>query len=83
GWGMITQLATVNTLIQTDVPDDLRGRVMSLYTLVFLGFIPVGNLIVGTMAHYLGTPRAVAVSASACLVIFTVIVGIKKDLLSY
>ncbi|MBI5696837.1 MAG: MFS transporter, partial [Nitrospirae bacterium] len=47
GWGMITQLATVNTLIQTDVPDDLRGRVMSLYTLVFLGFIPVGNLIVG------------------------------------
>lgn len=83
GWGMITQLATVNTLIQTDVPDDLRGRVMSLYTLVFLGFIPVGNLIVGTMAHYLGTPHAVAISASACLVIFSVIVGFKKDLLSY
>ena len=47
GWGMITQLATVNTAIQQEVPDELRGRVMSLYVLVFLGFVPIGNLIIG------------------------------------
>jgi len=83
GWGMITQLATVNTLIQTDVPDELRGRVMSLYTLVFLGFIPVGNLIVGTIAHLIGTPYAVAVGASVCLVTYAVLFSVKKELLSH
>ena len=82
GWGMITQLSMVNTLIQTDVPDELRGRVMSLYSLVFIGFIPVGNLIVGTMAHYLGTPHAVALGACACLVTYTLLFSIKKELLS-
>jgi len=81
GWGMITQLATVNTLIQTDVPDELRGRVMSLYTLVFLGFIPVGNLMVGAMAHYLGTPYAVAIGACICLVTYALLFSLKKELL--
>jgi len=83
GWGMITQLATVNTLIQTDVPDELRGRVMSLYTLVLLGFIPVGNVIVGTMAHYIGTPHAVAVGAVVCLVSYALLFSLKKGLISH
>jgi len=81
GWGMITQLATVNTLLQTDVPDELRGRVMSLYILVFLGFIPIGNLIVGTIAHFMGTPYAVAIGASVCLVTYTLLFTTKKELL--
>ncbi len=83
GWGMITQLAMVNTVIQTDVPDELRGRVMSLYTLVFLGFIPIGNLIVGTMAHYIGTPHAVALGACICLVTYVILFSVKKELLSH
>jgi len=83
GWGMITQLATVNTLLQTDVPDGLRGRVMSLYTLVFLGFIPIGNLMVGTLAHYFGTPHAVAVGACVCLVTYTLLFSIRKELLAH
>ena len=81
GWGMISQLATVNTLIQTDVPDELRGRVMSLYTLVFLGFTPIGNLIVGTAAHYIGTPLAVSFSAVICLITYTVLVIIRRKFL--
>ena len=83
GWGMITQLATVNTMLQNDVPDELRGRVMSLYTLVFLGFIPIGNLIVGTLAHYLGTPHAVALSASLCIIIYALMIVRKSELLRH
>ncbi len=83
GWGMITQLATVNTAIQQEVPDELRGRVMSLYVLVFLGFVPIGNLIIGTLAHYAGTPHAVAAGAIVCLVTYSVLlVSARKDLLS-
>lgn len=80
---MITQLATVNTMLQNDVPDELRGRVMSLYTLVFLGFIPIGNLIVGTLAHYLGTPHAVALSASLCIIIYALMLARKRELLRH
>lgn len=83
GWGMITQLAMVNTMLQNDVPDELRGRVMSLYTLVFLGFIPIGNLIVGTLAHYLGTPHAVALSASLCIIIYALMIVRKSELLRH
>lgn len=82
GWGMITQLSMVNTMLQTEVPDELRGRVMSLYTLVFLGFIPIGNLIVGTMAHFVGTPEAVAISAALCVVTYILLVLFKPELLS-
>lgn len=82
GWGMITQLATVNTMLQDDVPDALRGRVMSLYTLVFLGFIPVGNLIIGALAHYIGTPHAVALGAAICLLTYAGLAVFKKKLLS-
>ena len=82
GWGMITQLSMVNTMLQTEVPDELRGRVMSLYTLVFLGFIPIGNLIVGAMAHFVGTPEAVAISAALCVVTYIVLVLFKPELLS-
>jgi MFS family permease len=82
GWGMITQLATVNTMLQADVPDDLRGRVMSLYTLVFLGFIPVGNLIIGAFAHYIGAPHAVALGAVVCLLTYALLALLKKELLA-
>ncbi len=83
GWGMITQLATVNTSIQQVVPDELRGRVMSLYVLVFLGFVPIGNLIFGTLAHYFGTPDAVAAGAIVCIVSYAALLLFAgKDLLS-
>jgi MFS family permease len=60
GYGMITGMAGCNTLLQSLVPDHLRGRVMSLYTLFFLGMAPIGSLMAGALAAHLGTPRTIA-----------------------
>ena len=67
GWGMVSYLAAANSFIQIGVPDELRGRVMSLYSLVFLGTVPIGNAVMGIVADRLGTPRAVTASGILCL----------------
>jgi MFS family permease len=56
GYGMISAMAGCNTLLQSLVPDELRGRVMSLYTMFFLGMAPIGSLIAGVLATHVGTP---------------------------
>lgn len=61
GWGVIAMAATTNTLIQLTVPDQLRGRVMSVYTTVFAGSTPIGGLFAGTLAAVASAPVAVAV----------------------
>jgi MFS family permease len=58
GWGLIAQAATTNTLLQLAAPDELRGRVMSVYTTVFAGTTPVGGLFAGTLASLGGAPLA-------------------------
>ena len=60
GWGVVTFNASSNTLIQTIVPDRLRGRIMSLYTLVLLGLMPAGGLLMGALATSLGSASAIA-----------------------
>ncbi|MCB9453698.1 MAG: MFS transporter [Anaerolineaceae bacterium] len=60
GFGIILQFVTVNTLIQDEVPDEFRGRVMSLYTLAWFGFAPFGALALGSIAEHIGTPDAMA-----------------------
>ena len=60
GWGMVTLVATANTLVQSIVPDELRGRVMSFFSLVLLGMMPLGNLLIGALAGAIGTSAAVA-----------------------
>src|SRR4029077_17609201 len=50
GWGTISMAATCNTIIQLNVPDILRGRVMSVYTTLFAGSTPIGGIFAGTMA---------------------------------
>ncbi len=67
GWGMVSYLAVANSFIQITVPDELRGRVMSIYSLVFLGTIPIGNAIMGLIADRIGTPRAVSLSGLICI----------------
>ncbi len=67
GVGAINQIATANNLIQLSVPDELRGRVMSAFTTMFLGMAPLGNLAVGSLAHFTGTRNALTVSACFCL----------------
>jgi MFS family permease len=66
GWAMVAQNATANTLVQTTVPDHLRGRVMSVYTMLFMGMMPFGNLQAGTIASRFGAPFAVGLGAAIC-----------------
>ncbi len=56
GFGVISTVASANTLIQSLVPDELRGRVMSLFTMAFLGMAPLGSLAAGSVAHVVGAP---------------------------
>ncbi len=67
GWGMVSYLAVANSYIQVSVPDELRGRVMSVYSFVFLGIAPIGNAIMGLVADVLGTTRAVGLGAVICI----------------
>ena len=67
GWGMMTGLAASNTIIQTLVPEDKRGRVMSYYTMAFVGMAPFGSLLAGGLAHLIGAPHTVIVTGSFCL----------------
>jgi MFS family permease len=68
GVGTIIQIASSNTVLQTIVEEDKRGRVMSLYTMSFLGTIPFGNLIGGALARQLGAPLTLVIDGIVCLV---------------
>ncbi|TAL23211.1 MAG: MFS transporter [Nitrospirae bacterium] len=68
GWGIVSFLATANSFIQLSAPDNLRGRVISVYSLVFLGFTPIGNFLIGILSHSFKTTNAVSVSALICII---------------
>jgi MFS family permease len=67
GFFLMVQMASSNTLIQSTVPDRLRGRVMAVYLMTFLGFSPLGSLFGGMIAKSLGAPFTVAVGGAACV----------------
>ncbi len=67
GFGMMQGLAASNTVIQTLVPEDKRGRVMSYYTMAFVGMAPFGSLLAGALAHRFGAPHTVMVTGSVCV----------------
>jgi MFS family permease len=64
GWGFMMISNNSNAIIQSDVPDELRGRVMSIYTLVFFGSMPIGSLLAGTLAQQISEPLTVMLGAS-------------------
>jgi MFS family permease len=68
GMGMMQGMAGSNTIIQTLVPEDKRGRVMSYYTMAFVGMAPFGSLLAGSLAHAIGAPWTVTANGSAVLV---------------
>jgi predicted MFS family arabinose efflux permease len=72
GWAFMTVMNTSNALVQLRVTDNLRGRVMGLYTLVFFGAMPLGTLTLGWLAEQINAPFAVRVAASllACFFAF-------------
>jgi MFS family permease len=68
GFTMMMQFTATNTLIQSMVPDQLRGRVMSLYSMMFLGMSPFGSLLAGALADRIGAPVTMAIGGLAsCL----------------
>jgi MFS family permease len=81
GFGMMQGLTASNTIIQTIVPEDKRGRVMSYYTVAFVGMAPFGSLLAGTLAHAIGAPMTVIISGVCCILggawFFTRMSGIK------
>jgi MFS family permease len=68
GMGMMQGMAASNTVIQTIVTEDKRGRVMSYYTMAFMGMAPFGSLLAGTMAQAVGAPWTVIMNGSVILV---------------
>jgi predicted MFS family arabinose efflux permease len=66
-FGMMTQMAVSNTLIQSMVPDQLRGRVMAVYSMVFIGLGPVGAFFAGAMSDHIGAPLTVAIGGLGCI----------------
>jgi MFS family permease len=67
GFTMMIEMAASNTLIQAMVPDHLRGRVMAVYSMMFMGMAPIGALVAGSLAHSVGAPRTVLIGGIVCV----------------
>jgi MFS family permease len=68
GFGMIVQMASSNTILQSIVEEDKRGRVMSIYATALIGMAPLGNLFAGSLASWIGAPNTLIVSGIACII---------------
>jgi MFS family permease len=68
GFSMMMQMAATNTLIQAMSPDALRGRVMSVYAMMFMGVAPIGALVAGFVAERIGAPLTLALGGTICVV---------------
>jgi len=83
GVGFMVQFTMINTLLQTRVDDQLRGRVMALYTLTFFGFAPLGNLAIGVLAQSIGLSDSILIFAVLCLALTLIVlrkIPVIKDL---
>jgi MFS family permease len=73
GFSIMIQMAASNTLVQSMVPDNLRGRVMAVYSMMFMGMAPLGSILAGTLAQSfsapeIGAPVTVAIGGTACII---------------
>jgi MFS family permease len=69
GLGGVLMMASSNTLLQSLVEEEKRGRVMSIFTMAFTGTMPLGNLAIGALAGKIGAPAALTCSGIFCLFI--------------
>ncbi len=67
GFGMMVQNTSSNTVLQTIVEEDKRGRVMSFYTMAFMGMVPLGSLLAGSLAHIIGAPETIMMGGISCI----------------
>jgi MFS family permease len=84
GFGIMQAATASNTILQTLVDEKMRGRVMSYYTMAFVGMAPFGSLLAGALAHAIGAQRTVVVSGIACIAgalwFWTRLKGIRKEM---
>ncbi len=80
GWSSVTAVSLINTLLQSLVPDEYRGRIMSAYMFTFAGVLPFGNLFSGALAQAVGVAHAVALSGVVCGILFGVIFVLGKEI---
>ncbi len=74
GFTVVTSVAVTNTLLQQLVTDEMRGRVMSMFILSFIGAMPIGNLLAGAASHRFSTPFALT-AGGVCIIIYVTIVA--------
>ena len=67
GLGMLVQMAAGNTILQTIVEEDKRGRVMSLFAMAFMGMAPFGSLLAGSLATRIGASHTLLIGGAGCL----------------
>jgi MFS family permease len=79
GFCMIIAFATANTAVQIRTPDHLRGRVMGIYTMAFLGLSPFGSLLAGLIAKWTSVPIAVGTNAGICLIVAILVAGKRRN----
>lgn len=68
GFAMMVQMAASNTVLQTIVEEDKRGRIMSLFTMAFMGMVPFGNLLAGSLAGKIGAPNTLLLGGTCCII---------------
>jgi len=78
GFTVVTSVAVTNTLLQQLVTDEMRGRVMSMFILSFIGAMPIGNLLAGAVSHSYGAPFALA-AGGVGIIIYVTIVTLRND----
>lgn len=69
GFGIICHAASINTILQSVVDEDKRGRIMSFYTMCFVGTAPIGSLTLGRLAHHIGAPTTFLIAGACCFVV--------------
>lgn len=74
GFGGSSGMSIINTILQMNVPDNYRGRIMGLFVMMFTGLMPFGNLLAGSLAHFLGAPVAVFFGALLSLICYLFII---------
>jgi MFS family permease len=77
GFAIVTSVAVINTLLQQLVTDEMRGRVMSMFILSFIGMMPIGSLLGGVVSHRFGAPKTLAAGGLA-IVLYVTTVAIRN-----
>lgn len=82
GFALMVQMAASNTLVQAMVPDALRGRVMAVYSMMFMGMAPFGALLAGVLADHIGAPDTVALGGAVCI-LGGIVFGVRLPVLRH